>query len=223
MKRGITLGIVISVVMVLLFAACAAPETTPTATPSPTPTVTPTPVETLPELLDRAAGIASVKYDQVMTSPEMPGESMQMKVWIKGNKTRSEMTAEGQTAVIIMDWDAQVGYMYIPAQNMATKMDLSGQQEVRAVASMSALELSKFILAHPEAVAVGSETMDGKDCLVVEAGDEQGKAKAWIWKEYGFPIRIDFLGMISDFKNIEFVSIPDDMFELPSGVKIQEQ
>lgn len=213
MKREITLGIVISVVMVSLFAGCAGPTTTPTAKPA----------ETISELLDRASGIASVKYDQVITDPQKLGESPQMKVWVKGNKTRSEMTAEGQTAVIIMDWDAQVGYFYDPSQNMATKVDLSGQQQVGAIATMSATEWAKLILASPESVVVGSETVDGKDCLVVESAAEGGKGKAWIWKEYGFPIRMDFPGTLIEWKNIEFVSIPDEMFKLPSGVTIQEQ
>lgn len=212
MKRGITLGIVISVILVLLFAGCAKPA--------------PAPAETPEELLDRASGIASVKYDQVVSLPGEP--AMVQKVWVKGNKMRSEMTIEGQTVVIITDKDAQVAYMYDPSQNVATKMDLRPQAVMSmmlTINTMSATEWAKFILATPELelVVVGSKTVDGKACLVVEITTKEGKVKGWFWKEYGLPIRIDLLGILMEWKNIEFVSIPDSMFKLPSGVKIQEQ
>ena len=179
MKKGITLAIVISIGIASLFAACAAPKTTPT------------PAETPEELLDRASGIASVKYDQVITAPQMPGESPPWKVWVKGNKMRSEATYEGQTGVIIIDRDAQVAYMYDPSQNVWTKADLSGQA-VMSMMTMSATEWAKFILSDPtKLVVIGSETVDGKACLVVESTDGEGKVKAWFWKEYGLPIRME--------------------------------
>ena len=151
---------------------------------------------------------------------------MTQTLWIKGNKMRVEMTAEGQFGVYIWDWDTLTAYMYIPAQNTGMKTDLS--QGPRPTMSLSATEWSKFILADPETVVVGTETIDGKVCLVVEGTGEQGeKLKTWMWEEYGFPIRFEGPGaegkMIIEWKNIEFVDIPDDMFELPSGVQIVTQ
>lgn len=152
---------------------------------------------------------------------------MQMKVWVKGNKMRSEITAEGQTVVFIIDRDAQVLYFYDPSQNVWAKGDLPALGEgavmslMSLLTSMSGTEWSKLILAGPESVAIGSETIDGKACLVVEG--EEGKVKVWIWKEYGLPIRMEFLGTLIEWKNIEFASIPDSMFEPPSGVQIQQQ
>jgi outer membrane lipoprotein-sorting protein len=228
MRRVIALGIAISVVMVLFFAACAAPETTPTtSTPtptSPTPTVTATPAETLSELLEQAAGITSVKYDQVITTLQEPRESVQMKVWLKGNKMRVEMTYQEQDAVAIIDKDAQVAYLYVPSQNMASKTDLQGQGTM-SVNFLPATEWSKSILASSKSAVVATETIDGKDCLVVENTEDQaGKMKMWIWKEYGLPIRMEVMdNAIFEWKNMEVVSIPDSMFELPAGVQIQEQ
>jgi outer membrane lipoprotein-sorting protein len=176
-RRGIALGIAISaIIIILFFAGCTRPA----------------PAETIEELAERAAGITSVKYDEVMTEPANSGEPVETKVWIKGNKTRSEITAEGQTGVIIIDRDAQVGYMYFPAENMATKTDLSGEETTHMIStiSLSATYWAQYVLASSETVVVGSETIDGKACLVV--GSEDGEGKVWFWREYGFPIRAEF-------------------------------
>jgi hypothetical protein len=179
----------------------------------------------LGEILGRAAGIPSVKYDQVMTSPRMP--RMVQKVWVKGSKMRAEMTAQGQSVVTIVNLDTQTTYMYIPAQNMAIRADLRQGQGPRSTMSVSATEWSKLILTDPKTAVVGTETIDGKVCLLVEGADEEGKGlKTWIWQEYGFPIRMEWPiaegKLIMEWKNIEFVNIPDSMFELPSGVQITE-
>jgi outer membrane lipoprotein-sorting protein len=71
---------------------------------------------------------------------------------------------------------------------------------------------------------LGTETIDGKVCLVVEYTVVEAATKAWIWEEHGFPIRVEVTtteGTTTvEYKNIEFVDIPDSMFELPPGVQI---
>jgi len=126
-----------------------------------------------------------------------------------------EFTAEGQALVYLIDSDAKTMYAYIPAQNMAMKMDFSRAPE----AATESLDLEAY-----NPVAIGTETLDGKVCLVVEYTVQEVKAKSWIWKEKGFPIRMETASpqgtMVMEFKNIEFVDIPDSMFELPAGVQI---
>ena len=104
-------------------------------------------------------------------------------------------------------------YMYIPAQNMAMKMDISQ-------AGASPTEN----IAQYNPVVIGTETLDGEVCLVVEYTAAGIKTKSWIWKEKGFPIRMETAGpqgsSVIEFKNIEFVDIPDSMFQLPAGVQI---
>jgi len=109
-------------------------------------------------------------------------------------------------------------YMYLPEQSMAMKMDL-------AQAPKSATEEAGSILDYNPTV-VGTETIDGKVCLVVEYTAEGATTKAWIWEEHGFPIRVEATTSegttIVEYKNIEFVDIPDSEFELPEGVQIIE-
>jgi outer membrane lipoprotein-sorting protein len=179
----------------------------------------------LGEILGRAAGIASVKYDMLITGPGAP--TMTQQVWVKKNKMRTEMTQQGKTQIILvevnryrpLDIDAQTMYMYMPAENIAVKMNF-------AQVAKSAVEEAESIQNYNPTV-VGTETIDGKVCLVVEYTVVEAATKAWIWEEHGFPIRVEVTtseGTTTvEYKNIEFVDIPDSMFELPAGVQIIEQ
>lgn len=214
----------------LMLASCAQPApttpttptvpTTPTTPTMPTTPTTPAPApeptsgETLGEILGRAEGIASVKYDLLITGPGAP--TMTQKIWVKKNKMRTETTQEGETVIILMDIDAGTMYMYIPAQNIAMKIDFdpttkSAMEEVKSIPNYN-----------PE--IVGTESIDGKVCLVVEYTVEEATTKVWIWEEHGFPIRMEMTTTAGkttvEYKNIEFVDIPDSMFELPSGVQV---
>ena len=177
---------------------------------------TPSNGESLEDILGLGAGIESVKYDMIMNAPGMPEVTMEM--WIKENKMRAEMTELGETIVMLMDYDEGVAYMYMPDENMAMVIPLTEMPE-------SAIEEAQSIPDYDYTV-IRTETLDGKECLVVEYTVEQETAKMWIWKEHGFPIRIEVTTAegtaIIEFKNIDFGDIDDSMFELPAGVDIME-
>jgi outer membrane lipoprotein-sorting protein len=172
--------------------------------------------ESLGDILGLGEGIEAVEYDMVMTAPGTP--AMTTHVWWEQNKMRTEMTQQGQTIIMLIDYDARTMYTYMPAQNMAYKMTFDPTTE-------SAMEEAQSITDYDYDV-IGTETLDGKVCLVVEYTYEQVTVKAWIWKEYGFPIREEMTtteGKTTiEYKNIEFGDIADDMFELPAGVQIIE-
>ncbi|CEG12725.1 hypothetical protein MSIBF_A2670001 [groundwater metagenome] len=170
------------------------------------------------EILGRGIGISSVKYDVIMTSQGMP--SMTQKIWLNKKKMRTEAIMEGQTTKLIYltDMDAKTMYMYMPAENMAMKMDFSNAPKP---ATESTEGVDKY-----KPVVVGTETIDRKVCIVYEYTAEEEKIKSWVWKDKGFPIRTEMTTaqgkIITEYKNIEFANIPDSMFELPAGVKITE-
>ncbi|HUV80587.1 MAG TPA: DUF4412 domain-containing protein [Candidatus Bathyarchaeia archaeon] len=170
----------------------------------------------LSDLLSKAGSTTSVKYDLVTTSPGNP--TVTSTVWVKGNNMRMEMTAEGQKMITIINGDKQERYMYYPGENMAMKMDFSQAPE-------SAVEEAVSIEQYNPTV-IGTETIDGKLCTVVEYASPEGSAKMWIWQKHGFPIRMEMTtpeGTLRvEFKNIDFGDIPDNMFELPAGVDVIE-
>ena len=190
------------------------PTTTTTQPPTTTTTQPPTTTgETLGEILGHAAGISSVKYDMLVTSPD--SQTMTSRMWIKNNKMRVEMDVEGQTMITLLDMDAQTMYLYYPDQNMAMRVSYEPTE--------SAMDEAQSIPDYNPTI-IGTETLDGKVCLVVEYTVEGATVKMWIWKEYGFPIRVEMTTnegkTVIEYKNIEFTDIPDSMFELPEGVEI---
>ena len=154
----------------------------------------------------------------VMTAPDTTQTTS--KVWLKAQaqKMKTETTMEGQTAILIIDWNANVMYNYMPDQNLAFKMDLSSAPE-SPVESTESIEDY-----HP--VVLGTETYDGKECLVVQYTAAGAQTKEWIWKQYGFPVKIVTTtseGTTTvEYKNISFSSISDSVFELPPGVQIMQ-
>lgn len=186
-------------------------ETTPPGEEETTP-----PEETLVDILGRLEGLEAVKYDMVITAPGMP--TMTTKVWMEGNKMRAEMTEEGEPVIMLIDYDEGVAYMYMPEQNIAMQVPLSQAPE-------SAIEEAQSITDYDYTV-IGTDTRDGKVCTVVEYSYSGVSTKVWVWKEHGFPIRVEATKAgdttIIEYKNIDFGDIPDSMFELPEGVEIIE-
>lgn len=172
--------------------------------------------ETLADILNRTSGIESVKFDMVMTSPET--SSVTTKVWLKDQKTKMETTSEGQTIINIIDQEAQTMYMYMPDQNMAFMITYDQTQT-------SPIDETQAINQYnPQ--NVGTETIDGKVCMVVEYTVQDVSTTMWIWKEYGFPIKVVSVtaqGTTTiEYKNVEFTNIPDSEFQLPAGVQITD-
>lgn len=201
-----------------------APGTTaaPGATATPEATAEPTspalPSGELGDILGKVSAIDSVTYDTVVTGTGMPSSTT--KTWLKNGaqKMKSETTVQGQTSILIVDQGSGLAYSYMPEQNLAIKMDLGTAPE-------SPLEGTGIIQGYDPTVT-GTETYDGKECLVVEYDAEGVQTKMWLWKEYGFPVKVvttaDGATVTVEYENIDFGAIPDSVFELPEGVEIME-
>jgi len=219
------------VLSIALLTGCATSESPPT-TPSPsqtgeqtTPPASPQTTESeasqpsgevLDDVLGRALDIESVKFDMIITGPG--AAPITSKVWLKGQNMKSETTAEGQTVVYIINHETQTMYMYMPDQNMAFTVTYD-QSQISPIDGLQ--ELSQY---HPQ--TTGTETIDGKLCLVVEYTVQGLSTKAWIWQEYGFPLKVvteTAQGTTTvEYKNIDFSDIPDSEFQLPPGVQIMD-
>ncbi len=181
--------------------------------------------ELLVDVLAKAKEIDSIKYETVMTTPGQP--EMTQKAWVKGKKARIEMSFSGEEVIYLMDFDKKIMYMYDPARNEALEMDLTA---MGGDMGETPLDQSEAIMKYNPEV-VGSEILDGKDCLVIKytigEGDGGGEVRSWIWKKYGLLIKMEASlpngeVSVSEVKNIDFSNIPDSMFELPAGAEIIE-
>lgn len=170
----------------------------------------------LERILDRGKKIGSVKYEMVINSDGQLSESQ--KVWLKGMKMRIEMNKEGQEIVNLIDSEKRIIYTYFPSQNMAIKMKGDKEELQTPLAQM---DMEKY-----DPKVLGTEIVEGKNCLIVEYSLGETKVKVWLWEEKGFPVKMetkqDGKTVVMEFKNIEFAEIPENLFELPAGVKITE-
>ena len=193
-------------------AATTAATTSKSATgtnPATTPGATST--GSVADLFGRAAGIASMKYDMVTTGAD--NSVMNSTAFLKKNKMRIESVVQGQNMVTLIDGDAKTMYVYTPSQNTAIKMDFS-QAPQSPIGSVSQYN----------PVIVGSETLDGKLCQIIQYTANGVVTKEWVWDAKGLPVRVQATSSAgistTDFKNYDFSDIPDSMFVLPAGVQI---
>ena len=235
MKRSLYFTSIICAIVlsIALLAGCATSEKPPaTSTPSSPQTeessqaTTPSPAtepettqssgETLGDILGLASSIESVKFDMVVTSAEI--SSMTTEVWLKDPKMKMKTTSEEQTIITILDQEAQTMYTYMPDQNMAFMMTYDQAQA-------SPIDDTQNINQYNPQNA-STETIDGKVCMVVEYTVQDVSITTWIWKEYGFPIKVVSVtaqGTTTiEYKNIDFANIPDSEFQLPAGVQIMD-
>ena len=186
---------------------------------------TPTPgggkESTLTEILGKVANITSFKCDMVTTTSGQ-GAAATTKMWLKGQKMRMEMTSGGKNMVYFTDTVGQKAYLYFPSDNTAMKMDFSTAQET---AGKSPTEQSESLESY-NPVIVGSEVLDGKNCLVVKYTQGTEEVKMWLWKDYGLAIKTESTTpegtSTIELKNIEFGNIADSMFVLPAGAQMIE-
>lgn len=168
----------------------------------------------LVEVLAKAQEINSLSYDVIATN-------FLGKFWQKEGKIRTEGGPESENGdfetVVLIDSQTGLAYAYLPALNSAIEISFSEAEEIF---NQSIKEQASFILDYQPRV-VGSEIIDGKDCLVIEYIAQGEDVKMWLWKDYGLPIRIE-ADEQARIDNISFADIPDSLFELPAGVEIME-
>lgn len=170
----------------------------------------------LDEIVANYTGFNAISYTMETSGPGTP--TMEMQVWMEGNKVRVEMDEQGQHIIYIVNHDTGNAYMCMPDMGIAYKVDINmaPQPEYEDVQDIAGYNYN----------VIGTETMDGKVCLVVEYSAQGATVKSWIWKEHGFPIRVETTTsqgtMIAVFKNMSFGDIPDSLFEVDPGITIME-
>ncbi|MGE5544767.1 MAG: hypothetical protein ACM3UW_07330 [Bacillota bacterium] len=174
----------------------------------------------LSELFAKAATVDELYYEFVITEGER--EEARGKAWVKEPRMKQEMTVNDETIISIFDNAKAENLVYIEGTDMATltTFDPQGLGAYDSPTNYSDdLDLSSMKI-------VGAETYDGHKCKVIAITDEQGQetAKMWVSEQYGIPLRIEdgIAGVTIEYKNLKVGSIPDDVFELPPGVKIME-
>ena len=132
-----------------------------------------------------------------------------------------ETSYEGQVEVYLLDKDTRDVYRWVSPENEPRETGIAPGEVSDFVSAMTMAEGISFF----NPTIIGSENLDGKDCLVVEyvvgAADDI-TIKAWLWKEKRFLVRQDLISSQGtttiEFRNIYFGDIPDSVFELPAPI-----
>ena len=162
----------------------------------------------------------SASYDQKMTQ----GRNVyQSKMSLKDQFFRMEMTAEGQTMIIIHNADGT--YTVMPSEGMAMKTAQlhPGQGPVKGASHYAQY------LQQQHAQKTGSETIDGHACDIYRYTDsETGElTTAWVWTDKMFPVKFEIEAktgkMLIELSNIQLAAaISDDAFQLPAGIQVMD-
>lgn len=169
----------------------------------------------LMELLSQASQVGSLKYEVTIETSEMTQEGT---FWQKGDKLKMAGEMEGREIAMITDQDQGHAYLYFPAEGSAMEVPLTETDEVQE----GSIKQHSAELPDRELAVVGSETINGMDCLVVEYTHDGSEGTMWIWKEHGLPVKIETADTLVVTENIELTDIPDGEFELPEGVSVTE-
>jgi outer membrane lipoprotein-sorting protein len=172
--------------------------------------------DTVNDLFDLGKAVNDVRYDLTMT---MTGqEPITMTIYRKGNKMRQEMSTAGIEVVSIIDGDAQKMYTLMAEQKMATEMPYT-----YGVMDAFTWQAYDSILKYsPD--KLGTESIDGKSCVIVGWNSGDSSVKYWIWKEKGIPLKIETTmgktSTVMEYGNIDFSNISDDLFKVPEDYKM---
>lgn len=136
------------------------------------------------DTLNRAQEIEALYYDVVVDAPEIHSSGS---VWHKGDKFRMEVAEDDEKQVFIIDFDEEMAYIFQPGVDQLTQGHVSA---ATGLTDYVFKDQAILILDYYPVIAA-RETIEGRDYLVLEYkqyGDNI--TKAWIWSEYGLPVRM---------------------------------
>ena len=160
------------------------------------------------------AQAAEFSADMVYTAGG--GQTMQGKIYVKGNRTRSEMQSGPDKTVNIMDNDAKKVWVLIPDQKM--------YMEMQPTPEMAAVSQKKEDLDQAaDMKLLGTEKVEGYECdkiLYTFKDKGMGVMTQWLAKDLNYPVKILHEGpqgkTTMEYKNIKKGGVPDSTFSVPS-------
>jgi len=158
----------------------------------------------------------ATEFSATMVS-KMHGQEMTGKIFIKGDKVRTESEAQGQTSIMIVRPDKNVLWILMPQQKVYVETPLSDDPQQKMM-TMSPQD-------NPNMKLVGTETIKGYECDKYETtASHEGqttKHYAWISKKLGMPIKTTSAdgSMSMEYQDIKVGKLDDSLFEPPKGYR----
>ena len=132
-------------------------------------------------------------------------------IFLKDNKSRTELNMYGMNTVTIMDGNN--AYVYMPEQN--TAMKIPGFEAREHVPDVDNYKRDCMFL--------GEEDVAGRLCSVYSCSKSGKSFKVWMNEEVGFPSKVSGMGVVTYYQNIDFnLPLADSLFILPEGAQVQD-
>lgn len=165
-------------------------------------------------VLALSVNAAEISADMIHKSPM---GSFKGKMFLKGDNLRQEMNIKGEKQITIFRKDKGVVWVLMPGQMMYMEM-MAGSQNNMAPVDPDELEKvgkKKFI---------GKEEVNGYMCSKYHYlfnDPSVGAATYWISEKLNFPVKMEMDGpsghMVTEYLNIQEKTVPDALFNIPSG------
>jgi outer membrane lipoprotein-sorting protein len=163
----------------------------------------------------------SVSYDQKVSVES--NVVANIKVVVKEENMWAESDFGGFKTVLLRNDKGT--FSYIPEQKVATKIPAAMD---RPNLTRDLPHFMEFLKTN-KAEKVGSEKVDGKDCDIYKFMEPtvQQEAKAWVWTEKQFPVKIEVPApeglTVVELYNIQFdPKVEANTFVLPEDVRIMD-
>ncbi|RJQ26825.1 MAG: outer membrane lipoprotein carrier protein LolA [Peptococcaceae bacterium] len=173
------------------------------------------------DLFAKGQTTSGMSYEYILTTAS---GVMKGKVWLQGNKIKTDATVAGKQMISFFDGDSNTIVTYYPDQNKAVK--LSADKQPKTVLTpgeyTGGVDLNK-------AKVLETVDYDGVRCRVVAvSGAGSGEeVRMWVREDYGLPIRVEVASAaggktVMEYKNLQVGSLPPDTFKLPAGVEVTD-
>ncbi len=174
----------------------------------------------LSELKKALAKVEEIDSLRYTIKTKSSNEGVVTKFWHKEDKVRMEVSGQRGTSLYLMDFETQKGYLHIIGSGVATEIDLSRAGEI----TDGAIKKEAENIMNYEPVIIRRDVLGEKECLVISYEKNDREVVAWIWEEYGLPVKKEMIfdgwSIVSVVSEIEFVDLSDAIFTLPSAIEI---
>ena len=164
---------------------------------------------------------SSFSSDMKFASPK--GISGTGKLYFAGQRVRMEMTAQGNTSIMISDQSRKIAYVVMPQQKMYMEMstDRPGAQRGPDWQAYDATNPCKT-MQDTTCERIGTEAVDGRMCnkwKFTSTGKNGNSSRTvWIDQNTGIPIKtLVSDGTMMELTNIKVGPQSAGLFEVPAG------
>lgn len=131
-----------------------------------------------------------------------------------------KMVVPGEAGAFILDQEEMMMYSWDESSGQGMMMSLEGAEEDAEMEGIA----NPYGEVDTDAQIVGSETIDGVDCWVVEfiSSEDEEEARIYYAKENGLVQRVETDTMVANYSYSDIGTVSPEVFEVPEGIEMMD-